>query len=85
MAEYRWVLVMVNSEVLVEFLTKGWKGDGVQCIEGLPAGAKLVSVRTYEYYPEHVTLIFEHESFAPTNGKERYLPILLPIYQRTTA
>lgn len=48
--------------MFAEIMTAGWKGDGVECVNGLPKGAIIISTgydAAYDWY----YFIVEHESF----------------------
>ena len=65
--EHRYVAVEIASECLFQLLTQRFISDfdsSLECIEGLPPGAKFVrSFQDPWRYPRTVVFVFEHDSF----------------------
>jgi len=81
------VKVIVTSKIVVEMVTKGWsigKESIIECIEGVPEDAKLISAKISNnwnrYFPE-LEFTFEHESFENIEGEP--LPYLNVVHQTT--
>ena len=83
----RCVVVLIVPTLIQMILTKGWRcgadGDIVECVEGLPDGARYVR-GFYDAEKGLVGLVFEHESFkeVPWGGA---MPEILPVITRKTA
>lgn len=69
----------VTYSLLADMFTVGWKGDGVECVKGLPEGARLV--QSYDM-PEVgcAVLVFEHPDFEDVQPFE--LPPKLDVVHR---
>lgn len=74
------IRVVISVELFTEILTTGWSGDGVQCVKGLPEGAEFVNMG-YDPISDAFSLIFQHESFPPTDPGQM-LPIHYMMYSR---
>ena len=82
--------VRITLAVLQEIITTGWAGDGIETVEGLPAGAELVGASLRDEFvlaadgqrpPPVLQLTFEHPSWAgPAEGA--VIPELLVQLQR---
>lgn len=70
----RLVCVRVSQPFLIYLFTKGNKTSAVECVEGLPEGAKFHN-SYYEWESNSAYLVFSHESFAEVPDGEK-LPIL---------
>ena len=55
----------LSPEILQYMITRGWKGDGLECTAGLPPDAKFIRVfLSGQDNFQYIHLVFEHESFA---------------------
>ena len=76
----KWASVEVSGELIGMFATKGWRGDGIECTEGLPPSAILVKM-IWGHGKKAVRLIFEDESFESVPISS--IPTLSVNYKRT--
>lgn len=70
----RWRKVSMPPDLLISIMTEGWKvpgksGESIQCVKGLPEGAKFVK---YEWgILNTLYLVVEHDSFEPLAERQR--------------
>ena len=76
--------VGITSAVLIEWMTTGWRtnqNEYVECIEGLPQGAKCIRM-DYDMVHDVAYLLVEHESFEPVHHGE-VIPKMHVAYRST--
>ncbi len=73
-------IVEISVEVLRELMTTGWRGDGVECAEGLPPTAKCVA--TWALSTRTVSLVFSDKSFKPI-GDDAVIPHIAVRFKKT--
>ena len=59
----RLMRIALSLPIWEEMVVKGWKTEGMKCVEGLPEGAELVS-SYYDGLKSTAYLIYHHPSFA---------------------
>lgn len=78
----RIVKISVSNELLLNFVTTGWKSsDGfiIECVSGLPEGAKIVNV--YRGYPDTVVFEVQHSDYEDIpEGTEP--PFFTPVFRK---
>ena len=79
----RIVAVYISSHVFYQLLTPDAKSfpalASSQCVEGLPADAKLIDA-AYDRWTDCVRLVFQHDSFYPVMSI-RKIPALQVVFQ----
>lgn len=74
--------VVINPELFCEMITTGWCGDGIECIDGLPEGAKIIRFG-HDLPRDLYYFIVEHESFDLIPPFEQ-LPLMWITYSKRT-
>lgn len=79
--EVRQAIVEIDSSLLRHFFTKGWRGDGLECTDGLPSTARFVWMFA-DPYRNTVGLVFEDDSFSVVPYREA-IPRIMVMYKKT--
>ncbi len=79
--EVRQAIVEVDAFLLGQFFTRGWRGKGIECTDGLPPTAKFVRMFPSRY-GSMVSLVFEDESFVPVPISGN-IPTLSVVFKKT--
>lgn len=80
--ERRQVVIEFDVALFQAMLAQGWKGNGVECIQGLPPTAKFIGTIPSEYRPNIICLVFEDESFAPIPADCWAIPHFVALYEK---